>query len=120
MVTSKSVTKNRNIIFEIEDFTGKIKVLINQNKPELYKKAEEIALDSVMGFVGSGDRDILFINNLVFPDVLLLEKKQSPIEECAVFISDLQFGSRLFMKEQFDKFVDYLSDKEPVAKEAKK
>ena len=52
MVYSKVITKNKNIILEVEDLTGKTRVLINQNKPELYKKAEEICLDSVMGFSG--------------------------------------------------------------------
>ena len=120
MVASKSVTKNRNIIFEVEDFTGKIKVLINQNKPDLYKKAEEISMDSVIGFTGFGDREIFFVNNLVFPDTKAFEKKQSPIEEYALFISDLQFGSKLFLRKQFDKFIDYLSDQGPKIEEVNK
>ena len=120
MVASKSVTKNRNIIFEVEDFTGKIKVLINQNKPEIYKKAEDISMDSVIGFTGFGDREIFFVNNIIFPDIMLFEKKQSPIEEYALFISDLQFGSKLFFREQFDKFIDYLSDFGPQTEEVKK
>jgi DNA polymerase II small subunit len=120
MVTDKIITKNRNIMFEIEDFTGKVRVLVNQNKPELYSLAEEITLDSVIGFVGFGDREIFFTNKIIFPDVAILEKKNSPKEEYAVFISDLQFGGKLFLRKQFEKFIDYLGENGPKTEEVKK
>ncbi len=119
MIVEKIVTKNRNIIFEVEDFTGRARVLVNQNRPEIYKEAEEISLDSVIGFSGFGDREIFFVNKVVFPDVAMLEKKYAPVEEYALFISDLQFGSKLFLKEQFDKFVKFLSE-ENNSEEARK
>jgi DNA polymerase II small subunit len=120
MVFEKRTTKNRNIILSVEDLTGKTKVLINQNKPDLYKKAEEIALDSIVGFSGFGDREIIFANNIVFPDSVILERKRAPIEEHALFISDLQYGGKLFLKDQFEKFVTYLSDDGPNTDEVKK
>ena len=110
IVYDKRITKNKNIIFEIEDLTGRIKVLINQNKPELYKLAEEITLDSVIGFKGSGNKDILFINEIIFPDCTLPERKKSPFEEYALFIGDLHYGSKLFLKDNFLKFIDYLNN----------
>jgi DNA polymerase II small subunit len=120
IIVDKMVTKNRNIIFEIEDLTGRVRVLVNQNKPDLYKQAEEISLDSVMGFTGFGDREIFFVNKIVFPEVAVFERKHAPIEEYALFISDLQFGSKLFMREKFDKFIEYLSDLGPKTEEARK
>ena len=119
IVSDKRLTKNRNILFEVEDLTGKVRVLVNQNKPELYKQAEEITLDSVMGFTGSGDREIFFVNNVVFPDAAVFEKKHSPIEEYALFIGDLHYGSKLFIEKGFLKFIDYLNGKIPDAKEAR-
>ena len=120
LISDKRTTKNKNIILEVEDLTGKVKVLINQNKPDLYEKAEEIALDSAIGFSGFGDREIFFASNIVFPDSALFEKKKSPVEEYAVFISDLQYGSKLFLKEQFDRFINYLSDQGSETDEARK
>ena len=120
MISEKRVTKNRNILFEVEDLTGRTRVLINQNKPELYKKAEEVCLDSVMGFNGSGDSEIFFANNLVFPDAFLLEKKQSPVDESVLFLGDLHYGSKLFLEDQFRKFIDYLNGKIPGSQEAEK
>jgi DNA polymerase II small subunit len=119
IISDKRITKNRNILFEVEDLTGKIRVLINQNRPELYKQAEEITPDSVIGFTGSGDREIFFANNIVFPDAVVLEKKHSPVEEHVVFIGDLHYGSKLFLKKNFLKFIDYLNGKIPDAKDAR-
>ncbi len=120
LIYDKRVTKNKNIILDIEDLTGKIKVLINQNKPELYAQAEEITLDSVIGFKGSGNKDILFANEIIFPDSSLTERKKSPFEEYALFIGDIHYGSKRFLRENFLKFIDYLNGKLPNTPEVDK
>jgi len=120
IVYDKKTTKNKNILLEVEDLTGRIRVLVNQNKPELYEQAEEIPLDSVLGFKGVGDRNILFANEIIFPDSMLPEKKKSPVEEYALFIGDLHIGSKLFMENNFLKFVDYLNGKIPNTPEVEK
>lgn len=113
MIMDKRMTKNKNLLFEVEDLTGRVRVLINQNKPDLYQKAEELPLDAVVGFTGFGDREIFFTQDIILPDISISIRKKSFVEEHAVFISDLQFGSKLFFREQFDKFIDYLSDSNP-------
>ena len=120
MVSDKKITKNKNILLEIEDLTGQIKILINQNKPELYKKGEEIALDSVLGFIGSGNGEIFFANDIIFPDAYLSERQKSPVEEYALFIGDLHFGSKLFLKKSFLKFIDYVNCNIPNTPRAEK
>lgn len=102
-------TKNKNILLEVEDLTGKINILINKDKKELLEKVDELAVDSVLGFIGSGSREIFFVNEIVFPDMRLPERKKSDVEEYALFIGDLHFGSRLFFKDNFLKFIDYLN-----------
>lgn len=120
MVSDKRVTKNNNLLFDIEDLTGKIVVLVNQNKPDLYKKAEEIALDSVVGFRGSGSREIFFVNDIVFPEAVLFDRKKSPVEEYALFTGDLHLGSKKFLENSFLKFIDYLNGKLPNTPEVDK
>jgi len=117
IVSDKKITKNNNILLQVEDLTGSIRVLINQNKPELYKKAEDISLDSVLGFKGSGNKEILFVNDLVYPEAMLPEKKKSPVEEYAIFIGDMHFGSKLFLKKSWENFINYLSNSNPDAKD---
>ncbi len=120
LVSDKRITKNKNILLEVEDLTGKIRVLINQNKPELYKKGEEISLDSVLGFIGSGNGEIFFANEVIFPEAYLAERKKSPVEEYALFMGDLHFGSKLFLKSGFLKFIDYINGKLPNTPEVSK
>ena len=120
MVSDKRVTKNRNIMLEVEDLTGKIKVLVSQGKEDLYKKAEDISMDSVLGFTGFGDREIFFANDVIFPDAFLSERKHSPFEESALFIGDIHYGSKLFMEESFMRLVDYMNGKGGKPAEAEK
>ena len=120
IISNKTITKNKNIIFEIEDLTGKIKVLVNCKKEALFKEAEDISLDSVIGFKGSGNREIFFVNDIFFPDAVLSERKKSLKDESVVFIGDLHYGSKLFLEENFLKFIDYLNGNVPNTPEAEK
>jgi DNA polymerase II small subunit len=120
MIAGKAITKNKNIIFEVEDTTGRLRVLINKNKKELYEKAENTALDSVVGFKGSGNEDFFFAEDIIYPDSNLSERKYSPIGENVAFIGDLHFGSKRFMKENFLKFIDYLNGDFQVDSDYKK
>jgi DNA polymerase II small subunit len=112
IVSSKSVTKNRNLILEVEDLTGKAKLLINQNREEVYEKSKEIMLDDVIGFKCSGSREFLFVNDLFYPDSFLKERHRSDEEIYALFISDLHVGSGNFLQKNFEKFIDWLNGKD--------
>ncbi len=120
MVSDKKTTKNKNIILEVEDLTGKIKVLVSESKKELYEKTQDICLDSVLGFKCTGNREILFANEIFFPDASIPERKKSPVEECAIFISDIHVGSKLFLEKNFLDFIDYLNGSAPNSSEADK
>lgn len=117
MVSEKRMTKNKNLLLEVEDLTGRLRILVNNNKKELFELAEDIPIDSVLGFTGFGDREIFFVNNIVLPEAKILEKKHGPVDESAIFISDLHYGSTLFMQENFEKFIDYLNGNKPGTKE---
>jgi len=120
IVSDKIITKNKNILLDVEDLTGKMRILISQNNQKLYEKAEDICLDSVLGFTGFGNREILFANEFVFPDSIILERKKAPVDENVLFLGDLHFGSKLFMKDNFLKFIDYLNGKMPNTPEVEK
>jgi DNA polymerase II small subunit len=120
IVSGKSITKNNNVIFEVEDLTGKIKVLIASSNEKLLKKADDVCLDSVLGFTGFGNREIIFASDLFFPDSSLPERKKSPVEEYALFIGDIHYGNKLFLESSFLKFIDYLNGKVPNTPEVEK
>ena len=111
MVKSKATTKNKNIILEVEDLTGSIKVLINQNKEEIYEKAKEILLDDILGLKCSGTKEFLFVNDLFYPDAFLERKKKSEEEKYVVFISDIHVGSKNFLENNFKRFIDWINGK---------
>lgn len=111
IISDKSITKNKNIIFEVEDLTGRVKILISQSNAELYEKANEVCLDSVIGFNGLGNNEIIFANEIIFPEASLPERKKSRVDESAVFVGDLHVGSKLFLEKGFDKFIDYINGK---------
>lgn len=73
-----------------------------------------------MGFKGSGSREIFFANEIFFPDAALPEKKHSPVEEYALFVSDIHVGSKLFLEKNFLHFIDYLNGKIPNTPETEK
>jgi len=109
IVTSKQITKNKNLILQIEDLTGSAKLLINQNKEEIYEKSKEILLDDIIGFKCNGTRDFLFVNDLFYPDINISEKKRLDEETYAIFISDIHVGSNNFLGDNFMKFINWLN-----------
>jgi len=110
LVVDKKETKNKNIILTIEDPTGSTKVLIKNDDRELYNLARNIVLDEVIGINGSYGNNILFTRNLLFPDIPLhKELKKSKDEAHAIFISDIHIGSKMFLHEDFQRFINWLN-----------
>src|SRR3989344_3863373 len=59
LIEEISETKNKNIMLTVEDLTGRIKVFIPNNKPELYAAGKDLVLDEVIGISGTlGDKII--------------------------------------------------------------
>lgn len=108
MVYDKNISKNKNIILTLEDQTGFIKVVVSQSKEELYRLAEEIQLDEVIGVTGLYD-GFVFAKDLFLPDIPLInELKKSPEEGYFVVITDPQVGNKLFLEEDFKRFLQWL------------
>tara|TARA_Y100000310_G_C20679319_1_gene814984 strand:- start:1179 stop:2825 length:1647 start_codon:yes stop_codon:yes gene_type:complete len=111
-ILKKRITKNKNLILEVEDMTGSIAVLINQNKKELFEKAENLLVDDIVGFSASGSSEILFANDVIFPEAGLAEKKYGKEDVWVAFSSDLHVGSLMFLEENFLRFIKWLNGKE--------
>lgn len=110
LVYDKKFTKNGNVILEIEDLTGKISALVNKDKEEIFEKTKEILLDEVIALkCNSSGGEIVFVNDILFPDSQISELKKSKVDESIAFISDLHVGSRLFLESNFLKFIDWIN-----------
>ena len=111
-VSQKRITKNGNILLDVEDLNGSATVLINNNKKELFDKAKDILPDEVIALGVSGNNEILFANDIIYPEAFLTEKKRAKKEELAVFISDIHVGSTMFLEKEFLKFIKWLNYEE--------
>ena len=85
-----------------------------------FTEGEDIVLDSVLGFKGTGNNEVLFANEIIFPEANLPERKKSDKEEYALFIGDIHYGSKNFLEKSFLKFIDYLNGNVPNTPESKK
>jgi DNA polymerase II small subunit len=119
IVKEKRVTKNKNLIISLEDLTGEIKTLAKFDSEEIFAKAEELQLDDVVGMKASGNRDILFIHDIFFPDVFLYEKTKFDSEICVAFLSDVHCGSDRHLGESFEKFLMWMNSDEEIVKKIK-
>ena len=110
LIESKQITKNNNLLLGLEDPTGKINILITKTKKELFQKAQDLVEDETIGVTGVLGNKIVFVNNILWPDVpVTKEYKKSDEEGYAVFISDIHVGSNLFLEKQFNHFVEWLN-----------
>ncbi len=108
MVFDKRLTKNKNLLLEIEDLTGKVTVLVRQDKQELFNKANNVVLDEVIAIRGVGSNEIIFANDVLVMDCVK-EIKKHPEEIYAVFTADLHIGSNKFFQENFLNFISWLN-----------
>lgn len=109
IIYDKRNTKNDNVLLEVEDLTGKINAVVNKNRLEVYEKSKEVLLDEVVGLKCSGSREILFVNDIIFPDIKIIDKKKSKKEEIVAFTSDVHVGSNEFLEENFLKFIEWIN-----------
>ena len=110
IVSSKQTTKNGNLLFMLEDPTGRRNVLVNKNKPSLFNDAKDIVLDEVIGIVGVNVDTITFVNNIIWPDTpTSKELKKTEQEKYALFLSDLHVGSSKFLPDDFNKFLRWIN-----------
>jgi DNA polymerase II small subunit len=109
LVENIGETKNGNLMLTIEDVTGKIKVLVSKNKKDLLLNGKDLVLDEVIGITGTSGDKIVFAEKIVWPDIPSShEIKKGPDDEYVIFLSDIHVGSKLFMKDEFQKFIDWL------------
>lgn len=119
MVKSKSISRSKNIIIELEDEEASMVCVIPSGRKgiqgkELSKKGEAILLDEVICISGYVDQDgRLIADEVLFPDVpAAREIGRSKREVYAAFISDLHIGSKEFLEDEFDRFIEWLKGKD--------
>ncbi|MBU0760279.1 MAG: metallophosphoesterase [Nanoarchaeota archaeon] len=119
IVTEKRITKNKNLIITFEDLTGEIKALVKFDREEIFEKAEELQLDDIVGVKASGNRDILFVQDVFFPDAFVPEKTKFEEDFSIAFLSDFHTGSGKHLEKSVGKFLDWINSEDETAKKIK-
>lgn len=113
MVYEKRLTKNGHLMFDIEDDGGMASVLVPKDSKFFYE-ASQILNDEVIAFdVYHSDSSLLIAKNFLRPGRLLQErtKKLADEEVYVGFLSDLHIGSKFFLQENFQKFLEFINGK---------
>jgi len=112
MIIEKRMTKNGCVSITVEDPTGQITAIINKDKHELLQLAKNLVTDEVIGIKGGLSGQVIFVNEILTPDVpLTKEIKKAQDEAYAVFISDIHIGSNLFLLKDFMRFIEWINGK---------
>ncbi len=113
MVRSKQITKNKNMLVELDDSTGSAKVVfmnrMDRNGNNLYDKATSIVYDEVIAVKGKISGELVIASDMVWPDIPIKRHKQVDEDIAIAFISDIHFGSRNFMERSFRNMVGWLN-----------
>jgi DNA polymerase II small subunit len=110
MVSSKQKTRKGNIILELEDKHGSLTGIIMNSNVDLVQKAEFILEDSVLCFLGKWNKEILNINDVLWPDIPFNHKPNKSEEDVlALFISDIHVGSKNFAGELFLRLIRFIN-----------
>lgn len=108
-VFDKRITKSKNIIFEVEDLSGRATVLVNRNRKDVFEVARNVLLDDIIAINVSGNNEILFANEIFYPEARLDEKRRSEFDEYVAFVSDFHGGSTMFLEKNLLRFVKWLN-----------
>ena len=109
MVREIRTSKNGHKIVEFEDDTGTISILFSKNNEELFREAEKLVRDEVVGVIAnkSDDRNFAFGQQIINPGVLRVPDKE--MDFGIVFLSDVHIGSLTFLEDAFQRFIDWIN-----------
>jgi DNA polymerase II small subunit len=112
MISEKRESKNK-LILRIEDTETSATVLVPQNStPELVEEARQLLLDQVVCICcRKGRNNLLIAEDFIWPDAPQKSPKKACLPVHAALISDLHVGSKLFMREAFNRFTLWLNGK---------
>ncbi|KYK25029.1 hypothetical protein AYK26_02435 [Euryarchaeota archaeon SM23-78] len=110
LVYDKSITKTNKYVIKLEDPTGVINIVISNKYKDAYESAKELVLDEAIGVEGICLGGAVFANRIFVPEIpLTKELRKSPEEECLAILGDPHFGSKAFLKKEFDDFIKWIN-----------
>jgi DNA polymerase II small subunit len=115
LVSKIDKTKKGNLLLEVEDLTGKFKVLImapggDKRREKAAEKGQMIVLDDVIAVIGKVAEAFLIAEDIEWPDMpITKERKLSENDVATIYLSDIHFGSKYFLDKWFERMVEWLN-----------
>ncbi|MEM2963672.1 MAG: DNA-directed DNA polymerase II small subunit [Candidatus Anstonellales archaeon] len=123
LVYEKRITKQGNLLFEIEDLKGTAKVLVKQSDYRIFALAKSVLLDDIVAIDGRVSDPFVFATDIMYLDLpTIREQKKTDIDVAIAYLSDLHIGSKNFLEREFSKFIEWLcggSDRKELAGKVK-
>jgi len=114
LVTNKARTKTGNLVLDLEDLTGRARVIVQERDNMLIKKTASVLLDQAVCVEGTAvGAEMLIAKDLFLPDVPATRHTTRASEDVSVvLISDIHYGSRQFLEPVFRRFLRWLQGRE--------
>lgn len=110
MVYEKRTTKNGHVLIELEDETATVTALVSKNS-KILGLTQSLMEDEVVAFDGFFNGELFILDDIVWPDVPIRDKKHGEADVNIGFLSDLHVGSKYFLQHQFQQFLEFLNGK---------
>ena len=116
IVSKRIVTKNGNIMVELEDSTGTVKVIfmnkqVHSHKNNIFDDAARIVNDEVIGIKGKLSHPFIIANEIIWPEPVIKTDKKFEEDFSVAFLSDIHTGSKLFMEKNFLHMLKWMQGK---------
>ncbi|MCX6773044.1 MAG: DNA-directed DNA polymerase II small subunit [Candidatus Micrarchaeota archaeon] len=109
IVTEKRVTKKGNILLDVEDEEGNAKVVIMKDTAG-FKACSKLMLDDIVAFDGKNADELFISDTITWPEIPLMRKQKRTEKDIAiVYLSDLHFGSKKFLENDFSNLITWLN-----------
>lgn len=112
MLAERRESKQRAFL-RLEDLDSTVTVLVYSNLDgSIRERVQALLMDQVVCVSAvKAKNDLLILEDLLFPDVPQKAPKKAAEPVCAVLMSDLHVGSKLFMRSEFNRFLMWLNGK---------
>ena len=124
MILKKWISKNGHLIFELEDLEATCIVVFSKISAALFETAQRAVLDNVVAVKGkkAGD-EMIIADEIIFPDLPNRPPREANRGVSLASISDMHVGSKLFLENEFSRFLEWIngnvtneSEKERIGK----
>jgi len=108
MVCERRETKNGHVIIELEDEEDSVPVLVARDSP-IKAKSEEVILDEIIAVDGAMSGSLFIAKEITWPEMPFAKPKLVEDDVSIAFVSDTHVGSKLFMQDQFQRFLNFIN-----------